>query len=224
MVETRFISWSIHPWVLGLIGLYPLLFAFLFHSMTPEGLLIGILGIVFWVFFVTRGLYRWTQIYFWMTLGWFVFELIMAFSQKNIVAMVYGFVGVGGLLVIAHHLSNRFKRSYSHPQIQWFEGLPQFANRVKVSVFHQDTWMPAHLKVIDHYGIFIFMPTPIAKAKSVLVRLEYGEHRFEGDFALKSLFYAEWLGLGLQILPKDLYHFNQYGNLVRQLKGENYAI
>jgi hypothetical protein len=57
----------------------------------------------------------------------------------------------------------------------------------------------------------------------VSVKIRYRDLEFEGEAGLKSVFRDRWLGMGLQIQPKDLYHFTQYGKIVQNLKGEGYA-
>jgi hypothetical protein len=121
--------------------------------------------------------------------------------------------------------------------IRTFDGLrayPSFFPRVQVEVFWEEKWYRASLRKIDDYGLFLFLQDSESLSKDLKVnqrlrktvlplKIQYRDHAFEGDAKLQSVFYERWLGMGLQICPKDLYHFTQYSKIVQNLKGEAYA-
>lgn len=234
MFETRFISWGINRYILFLMGVFPLFFMVAFHSVAPEVIVGGLFLAVLWVFFLSRGIYRFTKIYFWTVLAGFTIELVLALRDKDFVQMSVGILCVVIFLALFHWLERQMERAQHNPAIRWYEGLPQFFPKVQIEVFWQDQWHKASLRKIDDFGMFLFLQqseelarglklSP-AMRKSVLpLKVQYRDHSFEGDAKLQSVFNERWLGMGLQICPKDLYHFTQYSKIVQNLKGEGYA-
>lgn len=233
-LNTRFISWGISRLILFFMGILPLLFALTFHAVSPEMIVLGLLVAVLWVFFLSRGFYRFTKVYFWTVLTGLTLELIFALRDKNFFQMTCGIVCVATFLASFQWLERQMGLAQHNPGIKWFEGLPQFFPRVQVEVFWREKWHRASLRKIDHHGMFLFLQQSEAESaafrvnrtskKSVLpLKLQYRDHVFEGDAKLQSVFYERWLGMGLQICPKDLYHFTQYSKVVQNLKGEGYA-
>ena len=205
-----------------------------FHTVSLGLVVIGLLVAVLWVFFLSRGFYRFTRIYFGTVLFGLTFELILALRDKNFAQMITGIVCVITFLAMFNWLENQMNRAQHNPGIRWFEGLPQFFPRVQIEVFWREKWHRASLRKIDDYGMFLFLQQSGYESenlrvnqkvkKSVLpIKLQYRGQAFEGDAKLQSVFYERWLGMGLQICPKDLYHFTQYSKIVQNLKGEGYA-
>ncbi len=234
MFETRFISWGISRWILFLMGIFPLLFVSAFHFISPELIIAGLLLAVLWVFFLSRGFYRFTKFYFWCLLSGLTLELILALRDKNFFQMGIGIACVITFLAFFQWLERQMGRAQHNPGIRWFEGLPQFFPRVQIEVFWKEKWHRASLRKIDDYGMFLFLQQSGSEAEQLKVnqsvrntvltlKIQYREHTFEGDAKLQSVFYERWLGMGLQICPKDLYHFTQYSKIVQNLKGEGYA-
>ena len=234
MFETRFVSWGISRAVLLFMGVLPLLFILAFHTVSMPLVVMGLSIALLWVFFLTRGYYRFTQLYFGSVLFGLTLELILALRDKNFVQMMTGIICVITFLAMFYWLEGQMKRAQHNPGVQWFEGLPQFFTKVQVEVFWQEKWYRASLRKIDDYGMFLFLQQSESESenlrvnqklkKSVLpLKLQYRGQTFEGDAKLQSVFYERWLGMGLQICPKDLYHFTQYSKIVQILKGEGYA-
>lgn len=234
MFETRFISWGISRQALFLMGIFPLCFLLTFHSIAPEVVVAGVLLSVLWVFFLSRGFYRFTKIYFWSILGGLTVELVFALRDKNFVQMGFGIASMLAFLGAFHWLEKQMAKAQFNPDIQWFEGLPRFFPKVQIDICWEEKWYRGSLRRIDDQGMFLFLQQSEEESKklrvnkavknSVLpVKLQYREHVFVGDAKLQSVFYERWLGMGLQICPKDLYHFTQYSKIVQNLKGEGYA-
>lgn len=234
MFETRFVSWGISRWLLFLMGIFPLLFILAFYSVSPELIVAGLLVAVLWVFFLSRGFYRFTKIYFWGILCGLTLELILALRDKNFMQMLVGLLCVLTFLGFFQWLEKQMGLAQHNPGIRWFEGLPSFFPRVQIEVFWGEKWYRASLRKIDDFGMFLFLQESESLSvglkvnkqlrKTVLpIKIQYRDHSFEGNAKLQSVFYERCLGMGLQICPKDLYHFTQYGKIVQNLKGEGYA-
>lgn len=234
MFETRFLCWGISRWILFFMGVLPVLFVAIFHAIPVEFAVLGLVLAVFWVFFMSRGYYRFSHVYFWTCLSGLTLELIFALREKNFVQMAAGIACVAVFLGLFHWLERQMNRAQHNPDVRWFEGLPQFLPRVKMEVFWNDKWYQASLRKIDHHGIFVFLQKseqearhfrlkPSMKHGFFPIKLQYRDHEFIGDARLRSVFNERWLGMGLQICPKDLYHFTQYSKIVQNLKGEGYA-
>jgi len=233
-LNARFVSWGISRALLFFMGVLPLLFVLAFHVVTPIVIGIGLLVAVLWVFFLSRGFYRFTQFYFWTILAGLTMELVFALRDKNFFQMTSGIVCVAVFLIFFQWLEKQIALAQHNPGIRWYEGLPQFFPRVQVEVYWGEKWYRASLRKIDHHGMFLFLQQSEqesaklklnrATRKSLLpLKLQYRDQVFEGDAKLQSVFYERWLGMGLQICPKDLYHFTQYSKIVQKLKGEDYA-
>jgi hypothetical protein len=126
MFETRFISWGISRWLLFFMGIFPLLFVLGFHTVSPELVVVGLLVAVLWVFFISRGFYRFIQIYFWAMMCGLTLEMILALREKNFILMLIGIICVLTFLLFFQWLEKQTRRAQHHPNIRWFEGLPQF--------------------------------------------------------------------------------------------------
>ena len=148
--------------------------------------------------------------------------------------MMSGIICVAVFLIFFQWLEQKIHLAQYNPGIRWFEGLPQFFPRVKLEVYWGGKWHKASLRKIDHQGMFLFLQPAedsslkiesrrVTRKSLLPLKLQYRDHFFEGDAKLQSVFYERWLGMGLQICPKDLYHFTQYSKIVQNLKGEDYA-
>jgi hypothetical protein len=231
----RFLSWGLPRSILFLMAIIPVCFARAFHVFHPAFFIAGIILAVFWVFFIVRGFYLFTRIYLWLMLAGLTAELLYALRDKNFVQMVSAIIIVLIFLYGYHWLEDRVARAQYSPDVKWYEGLPKLFPRVQLEVLWKDQWRQAGLRKIDDYGLFVFLHQSEAEVSEIRLnrelketpvkfRIRYREQFFEGDAGLKSLFCDRWLGLGLQIQPKDLYDFTQYGKIVQILKGESYAI
>ncbi len=234
MFEMRFFSWGLSRFLLFLIGAFPLAFTFSFHSVRSELLALGLMLAVMWVFFLSRGFYFFTKIYSWLALTGLTLELINALRDKNLLQMIAAIVCVLLFLFSFQWLERQIGKAQYSPDVKWYEGLPKFFPRVQVDVLWNDQWQKASLRKIDDHGLFVFLQQSeevsqklklgkTIKNTIVSVKIRYRDLEFEGEAGLKSVFRDRWLGMGLQIQPKDLYHFTQYGKIVQNLKGEGYA-
>ena len=234
MFDRRFFCWGIPRWILFLMGVLPILFVTLFYKVSPEIVVTGLVLAMLWVFFLSRGLYWVTKLYFWLSLSGLTLELIFALREKNFIQMTSGIVCVAVFLIFFQWLERQMVRAQNNPGILWFEGLPRFFPRVQVEVFWDEKWFRASLRKIDHQGMFLFLQQSEQEAENIKMghslrksmipfKLQYRDLVFSGDAKLQSVFYERWLGMGLQICPKDLYHFTQYSKIVQNLKGEDYA-
>jgi hypothetical protein len=161
-------------------------------------------------------------------------ELIFALRDKNFLQMIAGILSVVAFLTFFQWLEKQMALAQHNPGIRWYEGLPQFFPRVQVDVFWNEKWFKASLRKIDNYGMFLFLQqsedesvsltvNKSLKESLMLLKIQYRGQIFEGNAKLQSVFFSRWLGMGLQICPKDLYHFTQYSKIVQNLKGEGYA-
>jgi hypothetical protein len=234
MFETRYVSWGISKVILFVMGLLPLLFVLAFHEVSLELVISGIFLALFWVFVISRGYYQFSKIYFWGVLSVLTVELIFALRDKNFIQMSLGILFVLSLLALFDWLEKQMVRAQYSPGIKWYEGLPQFFPKVQIEVFWDQQWHRASLRRIDDFGMFVFLQKSeqvsgslkvdsTLKKSTLPLKIQYRDHFFEGDAKLQSVFYERWLGMGLQICPKDLYHFTQYSKIVQNLKGEGYA-
>jgi hypothetical protein len=235
MFEMRFMSWGLPRSILFLMSVSPILFARIFHDFHSAFLTAGLVLAVFWVFLITRGFYVFSRIYLWLMLSGLSAELVFALRDKNFIQMGAAIVFVLLFLFGYHWLEERIARAQFDPSVQWYEGLPKLYPRVEIEVQWKDQWRRALLRKIDDHGIFLFLQDSEHEAETIRfnrqlkktgvgLKIRYRDHQFEGDARLQSIFCDRWLGMGLQIQPKDLYHFTQYGKIVQTLKGEGYAI
>jgi hypothetical protein len=234
MFEMRFFAWGLPRWILFLMGVFPLAFAMVFHSLHPLFLVFGVLLTVCWVFLISRGFYAVTRIYLWLMLSGLSAELVFALKNKNLIQVTAAAICVPVFLYSYHWLEEQIRRAFLAPDVKWYEGLPKFFPRVSVEIFWKNEWRRASLRRIDDLGLFLFIQdsemdsrefriTRSVKNSVYPVRISYRDRLFEGDAGVRSVFRDRWLGMGLQIRPKDLYHFSQYGKIVQILKGEGYA-
>ena len=234
MFEMRFLSWGIPRSILFLMGTFPLAFALVFHSLAPVFLVFGLLVTVLWVFLISRGFYVFTKVYLWCMLAGLSAELVFAFRNRNPIQMIAAMACVLIFLYSFQWLEKQVARACLDPAVKWYEGLPKLFPRVALEVLIQDQWRRASLRRIDDHGLFLFVHDSESESSHFRgglqsrkalypIRIRYRDLVFEGDALLQSVFRDRWLGMGLQIKPKDLYHFSQYGKIVQILKGEGYA-
>lgn len=232
--EFRFWSWGIPKSILFLIGFFPVLFALVFRPVRPELAILGILFSLSWVFLISRGFYILTRFYFWLILSGLTFQLVLALKDRSFFQMFTAIICVLIFLFSFQWLERQLSRAQYSPGVKWYEGLPKLFPKVHVEVFWNQEWRPANLRKIDDYGLFLFLQksevdvedfqlTRLIRKANLPLKIRYRDHQFEGEAGIKSVFLDRWLGLGLQIQPKDLYHFTQYGKIVQNLKGEGYA-
>jgi len=234
LFKFRFQTWGISKSLLFLMGIFPVLFTLAFHPVRPELAAVGVVASIFWVFLLSRGFYILAKLYFWFILSGLTFELVYALKYKNFVQMTTATVCVLIFLFSFQWLERQLARAQYDPDVKWYEGLPKLFPRVHIEVFWNEEWHQASLRKIDDFGLFLFLQKSESqveefrlnrqsRAASLPVKIRYRDHQFEGEAGLKSVFLDRWLGMGLQIRPKDLYHFTQYGKIVQNLKGEGYA-
>ncbi len=160
------------------------------------------------------------------------YEFYVSMAERNIQR-----IGIELLLVLLWvgiylWLERLVASAAYHPQIRWFEGDPKPLPQLTVRLNSQEA------KVIhcDQKGFFALIQGEVggkAVEKSVMKSwLNSGPISFEirfkqwtatGEAKLVSVFQGQSLGIGLQFLPKDLYHLSQYTALVENVKGEGYV-
>jgi hypothetical protein len=232
--EFRFYSWGISKSFLFLIGFFPVLFALAFRPVLPELAFLGVLFSLSWVFLISRGFYILTRIYFWLILSGLTLQLVFALQDRSFLQMFTAMICVLIFLFSFQWLERQLSRAQYSPGVKWYEGLPKIFPKVQIEVFWKEKWHQASLRKIDDYGMFLFLQRSEEDAEAfelsrqirkmkLGLKIRYRDHQFEGEAGVKSVFIDRWLGFGLQICPKDLYHFTQYGKIVQNLKGEGYA-
>jgi hypothetical protein len=166
---------------------------------------------------------------FWIRRVWAGLVLLELFSEIFPAVLERDFIRMGGVLLaflLAVFLGLWVERSVVsaslNPEAFWFEGVLRGIPRVSARVRSGSEWFDARLRRIDEKGLFLLTdaPLPDRKPRRVEFELEYQGQKVAGEGRGVSLFSGESPGFGLQFLPKDLYHFQQYTAWVRRLRGE----
>jgi hypothetical protein len=183
------------------------------------------LGLLFsagFVFFFRRG-------GFWIRYGWaglvlmeLLWEIFPAVSERD-------FASIGGILgalvvgvALAIWLERKVDSAALNPEAFWFEGELKAIPRIRARIRAGDAWLQARIRRIDERGLFLLQESAfgVRAGQSLEFELEHEGQRVGGEGRVVAFFQDARPGLGLQFLPKDLYHFQQYTALVRRLRGE----
>ncbi len=183
---------------------------------------LGLLFCTGFVFFFRRG-------GFWIRYAWaglalmeLLWEIIPAVSERDFVLIG----GVLGMLVVgvamAIWLERKVDSASLNPGALWFEGELKAIPRIRARIRAGDAWLLAKIRKIDERGLFLLQESSLGvRAGQVLeFEIEHEDQKVEGEGRVVAFFKDTLPGLGLQFLPKDLYHFQQYTALVRRLRGE----
>jgi len=247
----RFRVWGIKLVQLWTVACVPVLFWFLFRWYEqPEISALSLLRFfqpvlswalpiyaVFsfvWIFLAKRGFYQARFSFYALIVIQLGFELFSAVADRS-----FGRIGIGLLLLailvlIYRWLESRIDSAQINPRIRWFEGEPKALPHLQAKIRIHEAWYEASVRVLDRKGLFLLLKgwehgVRELKVKTPLAfELRFRDKTIEGEGKMAALFWNVPLdqprpGIGLQFLPKDLYHFSQYTALVESLKGEGYV-
>ena len=173
-------------------------------------------------FFFRRGVFKsryWILCFLFLEIALELFLGILNRDFPRLLGALLGFGLTGGL---AFWLDKRIQGADINPQARWFEGDLQTLPQIQVKLKNADAFTEASLKCVDQRGFFVFTKTALdfKPQEKIGFEMSYRELSIVGEGRLHARFLGERSGFGLQFLPKDLYHFNQYTALVQRLKGE----
>ena len=133
------------------------------------------------------------------------------------IALIAFFVFVGAML----WLERKIASAALNPGHVWFEGELRLIPGLTARIGDGELSCAARVRKVDSGGFFLFLDQPISFRPSQRLTFEMtSSHRkIEGEARIAAHFSGEKMGLGLQFLPKDLYHFGDYSALVQELRG-----
>jgi hypothetical protein len=187
-----------------------------------------------WIYLIKRGMFRARFSFYGLLMIELMYELFSGVADRNFGRIGLGLLFLGFIVVIYRWLEGRIESAQINPKIEWYEGEPKTLPHLKARVRIEEEWFEAQVRLLDRKGVFLFLKgwnrEKRLKAKMPLsFELSFRNQTVEGDGRITSWFENEYdqvchsPGIGLQFLPKDLYHFSQYTALVESLKGEGYV-
>ena len=186
-----------------------------------------------WVFLMKRGIFSSRRALYLVAISEFIYEIFQAVASRDLVKMGLWLCLFLVLGLVYRWLEGKIQAAHLNPKVEWYEGRPQVISRVSVKLKIQDSWWEAGVRRMDRQGLFVFLKDQPSDRQSLLESLgservlgfemTFRGQAVEGDGRVRSVFSGEQAGIGLQFLPKDLYHFSQYTALVESLRGEGHA-
>ncbi len=239
--------WGVPLSQLSLISLIPLLLWVLFRGTEPAHLRWPVfihfyqkplffcvsfyfLLTVAWVQFFRRGWFSSRWVLYVLSLGEILYEFYTSVNERDFFRMSFSLGTLIGLAFFFYRwLEKKVWSASLNPGVHWYEGIPRGISHITASIEINQIWYTAQLKKIDHQGLFLFLQNDKASTFSnelqelVPFKIGYSSERIEGEGRSAAFFYDPqcpgYFGIGLQFLPKNLYHFSEYTGLVEKLKG-----
>jgi hypothetical protein len=215
-------------------GLFPSLTWCAFHPLAviyrrEEFFWVAGLGVLIGVLFATlvrRGIFL--ARYFLQAL--FLLEiavvLVGAVLDRDFVSLGIALLAFFIFTWIVLWLEKKILQAPLNPGHFWFEGDPRVIPNLKAVLKPEgsretDPGTRAQVRRMDQQGVFLFLDQPFSfkPRQKVLLEMELHGRKIEGEARVAAHFKGEKMGLGLQFLPKDLYHFADYSALVQELRG-----
>jgi len=149
------------------------------------------------------------------------FAVLGAVADRDFITLGGGLLAFFVFIGIVLWLERRISSASLNPDCHWFEGDPRLIPSVQVQVKVGDQIQEGRVRRMDSQGLFLFFDQPVSfKAnQKVEIKVKSGTREVEGEARITSFFHGEKMGLGLQFLAKDLYHFSRYTGLVQELRG-----
>ncbi len=231
----RFRIWGIGIITLFVIAFMPLALWALFNQTVSKSTWIWILPFFtlwssVWIYLFRRGWFPIRFGFYGMSFSLVLVELVNALYHRQVGRVGGVILGFTILVLLYQWLENQVASAPLNAMIPWHEGDPKVLPKVRARIQLKDQWFDAQVRRIDQKGLFvIFKEAGIQETfkfkpwQKVQFQLDFDDYHSEGDSRIVSMFLTNSIGLGLQIRPKDLYHFSQYTRLVERLKGEGYA-
>ena len=231
----RFRVWGLKRLSLMMISCVPLMMLFLFHSSFQRNTWFWILPFYFlwtsiWIYFLRRGFFSIRFGFYSMNFAWITFELCDALFHRNLERSGGALLAFIGLVLVSRWLEVRVVSAPMNAMIHWYEGDPKALPQVMAKIEWRGESFFAQVRRVDEKGLFVILNdariesfSDLLPFETVSFELHFGKLSSDGEAKVVSGFFAEKIGLGLQFLPKDLYHFSQYTGLVESLRGEGYA-
>lgn len=188
-----------------------------------------------WIYFFRRGFFqlKWVA-YLWLGLS-VLGEIALSVQNRGLMHLSLSLAYFVLILALMRGLDRRVIAAANNPSIRWIEGTPKVLPHIQawVRLSPDEDWKKAAVRKMDHRGLFVWMAldgsnsieAAVRVHRPVYFRLEWKGLSVEGVGKLQSKWTSPGeLGLGLQFLPKGMYHEIQYTALVEGLRGEGYAI
>ena len=133
------------------------------------------------------------------------------------IALIAFFVFVGTML----WLERKIASAALNPGHVWFEGELRLIPGLTARIRDGELSCEARVRRVDSEGFFLFFDQPFSfrPNQRLMVEMTSSHRKIEGEARVSAHFSGEKMGLGLQFLPKDLYHFGDYSALVQELRG-----
>jgi hypothetical protein len=181
------------------------------------------------LFFCAGFVYFFRRGGFWIRYTWaglvlleLLWEIVPAVSERDFasIAGILGALLVG--VAMAIWLERKVGSASLNPGAFWFEGELKSIPRIRARIRSGDLWLQARIRKIDERGLFLLQEATfgVRAGQFLEFELEHEGQKVGGEGRVVAFFMDALPGLGLQFLPKDLYHFQQYTALVRRLRGE----
>ena len=183
---------------------------------------VGILFAIGFTILFRRGGFRVRHALYGLMIWELLGEMIPAVLERDFTKLALGLAILILMVMLGTWLERRVESAPLNPRALWFEGDLKPIPRVKARIRSGDSWMDARIRRIDERGVFFLFQGPWHGRGRQIVEfeLEHAGIRVGGEGSLVSFFEGDSPGFGLQFLPKDLYHFQQYTALVERLRGE----
>jgi hypothetical protein len=183
------------------------------------------LGVLFSVSFMMlfrRGGFRVRWAWYGLVLWELLIEIVPAVLDRDFAKLLLALAVLVLMVVLGTWLERRVDSAPLNPRALWFEGDLKPIPRVSARVKRGDAWTEAAIRRIDERGLFLLQEDAprLRERNRIEFELIHDGFRVGGEGSVVAYFEGDTPGFGLQFLPKDLYHFQQYTAWVRRLRGE----
>ncbi|MBU6153172.1 MAG: hypothetical protein KGP28_02615 [Bdellovibrionales bacterium] len=183
---------------------------------------LGILVALLFSTLIRRGVFLFRYFLYLLFLVEIGVALVGAVLDRDFVSLGIALLAFFGFTWIALWLERKIGSAALNPDHVWYEGDPRLIPGIKAWVREGDVCLAARVRRLDEGGFFLFLDQPFSfKPGGILgVEMSSENRNVAGDARITAHFSGEKMGLGLQFLPKDLYHFGDYSALVQELRGK----
>jgi hypothetical protein len=182
---------------------------------------IGILTGILLSTFIRRGFFLARFFIYVLFIAGIAVALIGAVLDRDFVSLGIALLAFSMFMGVVLWLEKKILSATLNPGHVWYEGDPRVIPNLKAILRSGDQMIPAQVRRLDPGGFFLMLDQSFSfkPHQRVLVEMASGSRKVEGEAKIVAHFKGEKMGLGLQFLPKDLYHFTDYSALVQELRG-----
>jgi hypothetical protein len=182
---------------------------------------IGILTGILLSTFIRRGFFLSRYFVYLLFITGIAVALIGAVLDRDFVSLGIALLAFSMFMGVVMWLEKKILSSALNPGHVWYEGDPRVIPNLNATLRSGDQVVSARVRRLDPGGFFLLLDQSFSfrPHQRVMVELASGSRKVEGEAKISAHFRGEKMGLGLQFLPKDLYHFTDYSALVQELRG-----